>query len=178
MAEYCTNCGSKMKDGALFCTKCGKKTSVEKTSTKSKVTIGLFFFIIVIITSFIAWRGSPYWPWPTDKEVQERMEKVVGACSNKEKSSECEKSKKLYHAKFQYCVRVKNSLASLWTISGEYEGVYAVAWQDNYSTPDDMTDKTGINYLVGYTYSGCRDTMAEVEELLFKVEETKRHFNN
>lgn len=165
-----------MKAGASFCTRCGKKTSIEKTTTKTKVILSLFALAAALLLAFIIWRNTPYWPWLSNDEIEERLEKVIDACVDREKSSDCERSKRLYHAKFQYCVKVKNLGASLWSITGENEGIYAVAWLDSYSTPNEMTDTTGINMITGYKYVSCKDTKGEVDDMLLEIELRNKYF--
>lgn len=158
---FCTNCGKRIADDSVYCTHCGKRVGVEKATGKSKVTIGVFFLIVALIAGFIAWRASPYWPWPSQKEIEKRLDEVVDICTNHEYSSECLKKKKLYHMKFKYCEKVKNMNMIEWSITGKNEGIYAIAWLDEYATPNDMSDDTGINYFTGYKYVNCKDSLKD-----------------
>ena len=109
---FCTKCGKKIAENAIFCTHCGNKVGASKPKTKSVAIVTIFIAIIISVIGFIIWRNSPYWPWPSNNEIRERMEKVIEACDGKVDSSSCKDAKNLYHAKFQYCVKVKNMNAN------------------------------------------------------------------
>lgn len=99
--------------------------------THHPLSIGIVIGVILIVVGFIAWRISPYWPWPTDAEINDRLEEVVDMCSNNENSSECKKLKRLYSMTFKYCVKVKESDYGLqgmaWNFDPKCEGIYGVA---------------------------------------------------
>lgn len=62
MAKYCSNCGTKLEDGAKFCPECGKKITgypsqddSEKSSpldTSIGVAVGILLFLIIIVILF------------------------------------------------------------------------------------------------------------------------------
>lgn len=147
-------------------------------SKDSKRTIIIFGLIVAAIFGFIVWRKSPYWPWPSKEEIEDRLDKVVKICTNNEASERCREIKNLYGANFKYCVKVKNTDVAMWYLTNKYEGVYGVAWQKQYKTPNDMSEITGINYFSGYQYTSCVETREKIYNYLEKVKQQSDYLNS
>ncbi len=52
MAKYCSNCGEKLRDDALFCANCGEKVP-KKHQFKNKFLILIILIVILAVISFV-----------------------------------------------------------------------------------------------------------------------------
>lgn len=145
---------------------------------QSKQVLGVVAIVCIIlaIVGFIVWRTSPYWPWPTDAEISDRLEEVIDMCDDNESSSECKKLKRLYNMTFKYCVKVKESDYGFqgmnWTFNPKYEGIYGVAWEGDSTSPpqDNSSPYSGLGIGYGYRYILCRDHSEDTYLELVKAE--------
>ncbi len=125
---------------------------------KSKTAIIVIVAIIVAIGAFIGWYNSDDWPWPSDTQIRERLNKVIDTCTDNEDSYACKNLQKKFNMTFKYC----HSLGSL----GQTDSYglptfpwYAVAWEGTSSEPPSTTMKlgNGNTSTLPSTYYGCKE---------------------
>ena len=144
------------KEGSMATTKQCKTVNltpkrVEKIAEKKRKKSKSPVVVICIIIAIIAFYFSDFWPWPSASRINDRLEKVIDACENNNKSRACKEIQKKYNMTFKYCKNLYDDV-----MSGK---IYAVAWEGSSSEPPKNKTYFDGKWTNGVSsYYGCGDS--------------------
>lgn len=121
---------------------------------------GLLIFAITVLIWFI---NSSFWPWPSQHEIDRRLDEVISSCMNNESSRGCSTLQEKYEITFKYC----HSLADIPEI-GKNIPIYGVSFTNKF-TPYNLEGVmaedyriTGEPYERVFPYYGCNNSINSV----------------
>ena len=127
--------------------------NLKQHSTPKKKQSSRFWFFILVILAFICWFRSDYWPWPSEKRREERLDRVVDVCTDNENSSECKSLKDKFGITFRYCEEFSFDIFE--------KNIYAVAWEGNGSMPPNNKPSNPYGIPSLEKYRTCKDHLSE-----------------
>lgn len=76
---------------------------LKKGTDKQRKMIRRLAVLAIVAVVGVLWYRSDLWPWPSEERRQERLDMVLGACTNNEDSEECKNLQRRWNITFEYC---------------------------------------------------------------------------
>ena len=152
-----------------------KYLRIGRFKLKKKPTI-IILCLVVFIPLFIAFRKSDFWPWPSQSEIDQRMNDILDVCMYNENSRACRNTVNKYNLDFKYCYALSDipEIDTLMPIYGvvQQKNFYTepLSYMKRHATNDLSASSSSLSYVqaptndehIVYPYYGCTSSIDEI----------------